>query len=146
MVGDIVKDEGGAPRILPGLDALNRPYWTGGGQGQLLIARCTDCGRYQHPPGPMCISCGGATEPQPVSGRGRIKTFTINRQKWLPDMVTPFVFAAVELAEQEQLYLFTNIIDCPVDDVDFDMPVEVCFLQQEDVFLPMFRPAKGEAA
>jgi uncharacterized OB-fold protein len=141
MAGLYVTEDGGNTRILPGLDGLNRPYWTGGADGQLLITRCTACGQYLHPPGPDCPVCGGAVEPTPVSGRGRVKSFTINRQKWLPDMATPFVFAAVEIEEQAGLYLFTNIIGCPVEAVDFDMAVEVCFLEREEVFLPMFRPA-----
>ncbi|MET0137759.1 MAG: OB-fold domain-containing protein [Sphingobium sp.] len=143
MAGERVTEEVGNVRILPGLDALNRPYWTGGAEGQLLITRCTSCARYQHPPGPDCPVCRAAAEPVPVSGRGRIKSFTINRQKWLPDMATPFVFAAVEIEEQAGLYLCTNIVGCPVEQVDFDMAVEVCFLEQEDVFLPMFRPSSA---
>lgn len=137
----MLTDEG-PPRILPGLDGVNRPYWTGGAQGQLLIARCGDCSRYQHPPQPFCPDCGWReTTPVPVSGRGRIKSFTVNRQKWLPSLPVPFIFAAVELDEQEGLYVFANIVDCPVEAVDFDMAVTVCFLPQEDIFLPMFTPA-----
>ncbi len=141
MTGQLTNNDGPA-RILPGLDGLNRPYWTGGAQGQLLIARCNDCGRYQHPPQPRCPACGGQDmAPVPVSGRGTVKSFTVNRQKWLLSLPVPFVFAVVELNEQDELHVFANIVGCPVETVDFGMPVEVCFLRQDDVFLPMFRPA-----
>jgi uncharacterized OB-fold protein len=140
MTGIYVQEKGDHARVLPGLDALNRPYWTGGAEGRLMITRCTACGRFQHPPGPDCPECGSAAKPVPVSGNGRIKSFTINRQQWLPNMVIPFIFAAVEIDEQAGLYLFSNIIDCSIEDVDFGMAVSVCFMRQEDVYLPMFRP------
>jgi uncharacterized protein len=137
-------EQGAPPRILPGLDGENRPYWTGGKNGKLLIARCTACGTYRHPPFPSCAACGCAhMVPSPVGGRGRVKTFTINRQQWLPSLPVPFVFAAIELDEQPGLYVLSNVIGCPVEAVDFNMAVQVCFLQQEDVFLPMFIPAAG---
>ena len=142
-----IDEPDGPARILPGLDDINRPYWTGGADGKLLIARCASCATYQHPPFSRCASCGGADMvPTPVSGRGRIKSFTVNRQQWMPDLPVPFVFAAVELDEQVGLYVLANVVGCPVEAVDFDMPVEVCFLQQEDVFLPMFTPVSGSDA
>jgi uncharacterized OB-fold protein len=57
----------------------------------------------------------------------------------------PFVFAAVELAEQAELYVFTNIVGCPVNDVRIGMVVQVIFERQGDIFLPMFQPL-GEAS
>lgn len=128
-------------RTLPGLDRLNRPYWTGGGKDQLLIAQCRQCAYYLHPPMPNCRRCGSdRIEPTPVSGRGRVASFTVNHQAWLPGMVVPFVFAAVELSEQPELYVFTNIVGCETGDVRADMAVKVVFERNEDVFLPMFVP------
>jgi uncharacterized OB-fold protein len=54
----------------------------------------------------------------------------------------PYVFAAVELEEQPQLYVFTNIVNSPVEDVGIGMPVEVVFEPHEDVHLPMFQPRR----
>ena len=53
----------------------------------------------------------------------------------------PFVFAAVELAEQAELYVFTNIVGCPPEDVRTGMPVEVIFEQHDEIYLPLFQPA-----
>jgi uncharacterized OB-fold protein len=137
-------DVGDAKPILPGLDLLNRDYWTGGAENRLLIAACA-CGRYLHPPLPRCPACGGRdVAPTAVSGRGRVAAFTVNRQAWLPGMRVPFVFAAVELEEQAELYVLTNIVGCPVEAVRPDLPVEVVFEAHEDVYLPMFRP-RGDA-
>ncbi|WP_242130326.1 OB-fold domain-containing protein [Sphingobium sp. Sx8-8] len=136
--------EEGAPRILPGLDPLNRPFWTGGARGELLVARCGACDVWQHPPQDFCQACGGReTAPQPVSGKGRVVTFTINRQAWLPGMAVPFVLAAVELIEQAGLFLIVNIVGVDPEQVRAGMAVTVDFIAQDDIFLPVFRPDRG---
>jgi uncharacterized OB-fold protein len=80
--------------------------------------------------------------PSPVSGGGRVASFTINTQRWTADLAVPFVFAAVELSEQAELYVFTNIIGCAVSEVRTGMAVTVSFEQHADVFLPMFQPVE----
>jgi uncharacterized protein len=135
---------GRPPRTLPGLDRENRPYWTGGAEGRLLICRCADCRRYIHPPSPTCPACDGQdVSPEPVSGKGKVVTFTINHQAWVPRLPVPFVFAAVELAEQAELYVFANLLEVDPADVRIGAPVEVLFEAHEDVHLPQFRPAQG---
>jgi len=132
------------PRALPGLERQNRAYWTGGAEGLLLIGRCGACQVFVHPPLPRCPACGDRNvEPEAVSGRGRVASFSINHQAWLPGLPVPYVFAAVELEEQTQLYVFTNIINSPVDQIEIGMPVEVTFEAHEDVHLPMFQPRGG---
>jgi uncharacterized OB-fold protein len=134
------------PRKLPLVTAETEAFWTGGREGRLLIQRCTGCGRYQHPPTPLCPVCRTETmEPSAVSGRGTVKTFTVNHQQWLPGLNRHYVFAAVELAEQPELYVFTNIL-APEDEVRIGMPVQVCFEHQEDVWLPLFEPEGAHAA
>ncbi len=132
------------PRRLPLLNRETEAFWTGGSEGRLMICRCEACGRYLHPPLPRCPPCGGQTAPSPVSGKGRVASFTINVQAWTPGLQVPFVFAAVELVEQAELYVFTNIIDCPAREVRIGMSVEVAFEPHGDVWLPLFRP-QGQA-
>ena len=132
-----------APRQLPALEPETAFFWTAGAEGRLHIARCVACERWQHPPLPRCPRCGGEVAPREVSGRGRVATFTVNHQAWLPGQAVPFVFAAVELAEQKELYVFSNIAGCPIEAVRTGMPVEVRFEPQGDVWLPMFQPAGG---
>ncbi len=134
MTGDA-----GSRRPLPVLEKQTSYFWSGGARGQLLIARCDQCGVYQHPPLQRCASCGGGSlTPSPVSGRGRVATFTVNHELWLPGLPVPFVFAAVELAEQAALYVFSNIVGS-VDRVRIGMPVSVFFEQHGEVYLPLFR-------
>lgn len=127
------------PRKLPVLNADTEAFWTGGETGELRILRCTACGKYHHPPSPCCPFCS-AMDPVPtaVSGKGRIHTFTINRQAWSEDMKDPFVIAIVELVEQPGLRFMTNIVNCPPEDVRIDAPVKVVFEHIEDVWIPLF--------
>jgi len=78
-------------------------------------------------------------------GQGVVKTFSVNVQQWMPGLRVPFVLAAVELVEQERLYVLTNIVGCPVDQVRAGMPVSVEFEQVEDVWVPLFHPTEQEA-
>jgi uncharacterized OB-fold protein len=127
-------------RKLPVLDAESGFFWTAGKNGELHILRCSDCHRWQHPPLPSCPRCHGDTLlPQKTSGQGRVATFTVNHESWYPGMAVPFTFAAIELDEQAELYVFSNVL-CAVDEVHIGMRVDVCFEQHEDIFLPLFRP------
>jgi uncharacterized OB-fold protein len=129
------------PRPLPALEKATEFFWTAGAAGRLLICRCEACGCYLHPPLPRCPPCGSdAVSPAPVSGRARVASFTVNHQQWVPDLAVPYVFAAVELVEQAELYVLTNIILCPVEEVRIGMPVEVVFEQHGEIFLPLFKP------
>ncbi|AIT79849.1 DNA-binding protein [Novosphingobium pentaromativorans US6-1] len=133
-------------RQLPALDEENKAFWTGGERGELMIVRCSGCEHYIHPPRPRCHLCGSsAVAPVPVSGRGKVKSFTINAQAWMPGLKIPYVVAAVELDEQERLYVFSNIVGCPVQDVRSGMPVEVEFENIEDVWIPLFHPVERVA-
>lgn len=128
-------------RMLPELSPENRAFWTGGAQGKLMIARCTRCGYYVHPPVGICPEClGREVLPEAVSGEGEIASLSVNYQKWAPDMAVPFAVAVVELKEQTALRLMTNIINCDPEKLTIGQKVKVIFEQQEDVFFPLFEP------
>jgi uncharacterized protein len=128
-------------RPLPALDKDTESFWTAGDKGRLLIARCESCARYIHPPVPYCASCGSTEVGRaPVSGRARIASYTVNEQQWIPGLEVPYVMAAVELVEQPQLYVFTNIVGCPAGEVEIGMEVEVVFEQHGEIWLPLFQP------
>lgn len=129
---------------LPTLTEENRHFWTGGETNRLLILRCGACGHWLHPPGPTCPSCLNMTLlPKAVSGLAIVASFTVNRQRWLPNLDVPYILAIVELPEQKGLRLTTRLIDCDVDEVAIGQHVEVVFVRNEDVWLPLFRPSRG---
>jgi uncharacterized OB-fold protein len=79
-----------------------------------------------------------------VSGRGRIVTFSVNYRQWVPGLPDRYVIALVAIDEQDDVRLATNIVDCDPEDVDFDMPVQVKFEQNEDMWVPLFAPVGAE--
>jgi uncharacterized OB-fold protein len=129
-------------RITPPLTERTAPFWTSGADGVLRILRCGGCGRYQHPPLPLCPACHSADMSwQPVSGNGVIWSWTINRYQWVPSMPPPYVVAEVELAEQPGLRLQTNIVGADPADIRIGMAVTVCFTRSGEAYIPLFRPA-----
>ena len=119
-----------AARILPELDDRNRPFWTGGRNGELLILRDRESGRWIHPPERVAPVADGLVA-EPVSGRGPVFTFTVP---------VPYVIALVELDEQEGLRLPANIVHCDPDEVHIGMRVRVGFEEHGEVFVPVFEP------
>jgi uncharacterized OB-fold protein len=112
-----------------------------------MIQRCDHCGFYLHWPRVICKRCQSfELTPTEVSGRGIVYTFTIAEQAfhpWWADKL-PYVLAVIELVEQPNLKLESNIVDCPVERVHCGMEVEAVFHQlTDDITLPMFRPAAG---
>ena len=133
-------------RVLPRLDDRNRPFWTGGADGELRFWRCQACGWWLHPPGPICPQClSRDLQPEAASGSAVVHTYTINHQNWMPGFDLPYVIAIVELPEQEGLRLTTNIVDCDPGDVRIGMPVRVRFDDYDDVWLPVFEPEESTA-
>ena len=129
-------------RILPKVSDRNEHFWRGGAEGRLQFLRCQDCGYWIHPPAPICPECHSKdVQPEAVSGRATLHTFTINHQPWIPGFDPPYVIAIVELPEQEGLRLTTNVIGIAPDDVAIGMELQVTFEEREDVWLPLFEPA-----
>jgi uncharacterized OB-fold protein len=128
-------------RHLPTITAENAFFWRAGEAGVLRFMRCRSCGFYIHPPLPICRVCKSRdVQDEPVSGRGTVLTYTVNRQVWEAGLEAPYVIAIVELAEQRGLRLTTNIVNCQLDEVRIDMPARVVFEQHDDVWLPLFEP------
>ncbi|MCK9541264.1 MAG: OB-fold domain-containing protein [Novosphingobium sp.] len=132
-----------AERPLPATDRDTIAFWTGGERGELLIERCRPCGYYIHPPTGFCPRCESRdTAPEPVSGRGTVTTFTVNHKQWMPDLPVPYVLALVTIAEQDDVRLATNIVDCAPEHVAIGMEVQVRFERNQDLWVPLFAPVK----
>ena len=129
-------------RPLPMLTEANRFFWTSGADGRLRFLRCSVCRNYIHPPVPVCDQClSMEQEVVAVSGRATLAAVTVNHQLWIPTIEPPYVIGIVEIEEQPSVRLTTNIVRCAESDLAIGMALEVEFEENEDVFLPMFRPA-----
>ncbi|HEY3694593.1 Zn-ribbon domain-containing OB-fold protein [Phenylobacterium sp.] len=129
-------------RPIPKLDDDNRFFWTSGADGKLRFLHCDACDHYLHPPGPVCPKCLSADlAPKAVSGAATVRSVTVNHQPFAPGMAVPFAIAIVNIAEQDDVNLTTNIVDVAPDQVITGMPVQVTFEQHGEVYVPLFKPA-----
>jgi uncharacterized protein len=132
-------------RLLPRLSDDNSFFWTSGSDGVLRFLRCEDCHFYIHPPGPVCPRCLSRNlAPHAVSGRGKVETFSLNVQQWIPGS-DPYLIAWVSIDEQPDVRLTTNLVGTEPDEVFVGMEVEVEFEHLDDVYIPLFRPVATKA-
>jgi uncharacterized OB-fold protein len=134
-------------RLLPTLNEYNRAFWTGGSEGSLRLQRCSHCDYYIHPPAPVCRRCKAmdGLDPVDVSGNATVITYTINRHPWSEGQ-EPYAMALVQLDEQADLRLVTNIVDCPFEDIHIGMRVHAVFEPVDDIFVPVFAPGTSADA
>jgi uncharacterized OB-fold protein len=148
MSGEQSADESYRP--IPVVHERNAPYWTGGARGDLMLQRCGGCNHLIHPPALLCPwDRSPDLEWEAVSGRGRVESFTVNRQPFLPAFPQTFVVALVQIDEDETARILTNIVDVDAEAVEIGMPVEVVFCRLAnddgaDVYLPLFAPVADE--
>ncbi|GFM26590.1 acetyl-CoA acetyltransferase [Mycobacterium sp. PO2] len=133
---------------LPQLTFDNEFFWTSGADGVLRIQGCGDCKALIHPPQPICRYCySHNVAPREVSGRAVLSAFTVNHRFSIPGLSAPYVVAQVAIEEDPRVRLTTNIIDCDPEELELGRVVEVVFEQNDDVWLPLFRPtSKSETA
>jgi uncharacterized OB-fold protein len=103
---------------VPVPDESSEGYWSAAAQHVLALARCRHCGGFSMPPGAVCAVCT-STDPQfefvPVSGRGRIRSWTVIHDSFLPGFEAdlPFVIVDVEVDEQPELRMIGRLVDGP---------------------------------
>lgn len=129
-------------RPLPLLSLDTEFFWTSGADGNLRIQKCRACAALIHPPQPICRYCRGRElAPRIVSGTAILASFTVNHRFALPGLPPPYVVATVALDDDPRVRLTTNIVDCDPGELTLGMRLEVVFQQDDDVWLPLFRPA-----
>ena len=121
-----------------------KPYWAACNHGELQMQRCCDCNCYRWLPGELCAQCGSAAlQWTPLSGRGRITTWTVITHPVHPAAIArvPYIVAEVELEEQQGLRMISNLIGLKPEVVEFDLPVRVIFEDHPSgQKLPVFCP------
>ena len=129
---------------VPQVNDDNRAFWTGGRDGELRIVRCNDDGYYIHPPRRAVPAALARTSSRTRSADAATCTaYTVNDRAWSPGLEVPYVIAIVELEEQSDLRLMTNIVGCSPAEVRIGLPVRWSFVEQGDAFAPVFRPTQA---
>jgi uncharacterized OB-fold protein len=118
----------GTPKPLPAPSAISQPFWDGLAAGELRVQKCDGCGRFVFYPRPYCPEClSEALTWTPLSGRGRVYTYTIVRRAMNPAFApdVPYVFAIVELEEGPRVP--TNVINCAPEEMRVEMAVKAVY-------------------
>lgn len=115
-------------------------------EGVLAVQRCEDCGALFFPPSTNCPQCLSTSLVwQPVSGRGRVWSWIVMHQPYLPSFQDeiPYVVAMIDLDEGPSL--MSTLVDIPRDKIAVDLPVQVRFepFGTEGRPLPVFAPVTG---
>ena len=123
-------------------DDLSRPFWDAAKERRLAIQRCGSCGYYNHPPRRFCDTClAQDLRFEPVSGRGIVYTFTVMHQRDVAGFEedAPFINVVVELIEQPQLLMVSNLPITERAKVTIGAVVEVDFEDRgQGVVVPQF--------
>ena len=126
--------------IPPAVTEETRAYWEAARHGRLLVQRCNACDARSFPPRSMCRACRSRrTSLIEVDSPGRIYSFTINHQRWLPGLEVPFAIVLVEFDAHPGVRIPGRLRGCAHDAVAIGMPVDVGFEPGPDDFaIPSF--------
>lgn len=126
------------------LDHVNKEFYRGLLAHQLLLGRCSDCGRWHTPLRPRCPECWSETVQRvPAGGLGTV--YLLTRLYQGPpsadvDYATPWPLAAVELVEQPGMRVASTIVDCPADRLRIGLEVSLTWITRGGAPWPAFRP------
>jgi uncharacterized protein len=123
---------------LPGLDDLNRAFFT---TGALVLQRCRACAHIQHPPEEVCEACQGCEfEDFASAGKGQVESVAVAHHPVHPALAghTPYAIVLVSVADAPGLLIVGNVMDADPESVRIGDPVEVAFEEVSD-------PKSGQA-
>ena len=107
-----------------------RPFFEGAARGELVIPRCSQCGRFQWTPPERCRDCGGERLAwTATSGSGSLFSFAVVCRPLLREFapLVPFATGIVTLAEDPAVRLVTRFVDCDPAGLRVDLPVRAVF-------------------
>jgi len=128
---------------IPVADEVSAPFWDAVRERRLVVQRCAACGYYNHPPRRVCDACLSQDLAfAPVSGKGKIYSFTIMHQRDVAgfENEAPFINLVVELSEQPMLLMVSDLSHTERDRVRVGAAVVVYFEDRGDgSVIPQFR-------
>jgi len=130
-------------RPIPRRTPVSAPFFDAARGGRLVLQRCPRDGFFFYPRARCPVCLGDDWKWEPVSGRGTVYSFTVDRVGLDPAQRAqlPLVVAAVELEEGPRMT--TRIVGCAPEAVRVGLPVEVRFEPLGGETLIHFAPRSG---
>ena len=101
-------------RPIPVPDEVSAPFWANCAKHVFTLPRCSRCQAFSFPPDVVCPKCHSADPAfvfEPVSGEGKLRTWTVVRQSFLRGFETPFVLADVEFGDASDVRMIARLLD-----------------------------------
>ena len=135
-IGDVLR---------PAISRDTEFFWAGTARHELRIQRCGECGALRHPPGPMCLACGGAKPDYVVAaGTGEVYSYVVHHHPPVPGRQAPFVVALVQLPEGVRMV--GELLGVAPEQVRIGLPVRAEFARADDeLTLPAWREDRPQA-
>lgn len=135
----------------PVADRYSTAFWEGANRSVLTIQHCLSCDKLVHPPVPICPHCHSLEmlfDYRDVSGKARLRTWTVTRRPFIPAFrdEAPYVTAVGELDEQPELFLLARLKDVDPAGLKPGLELDVVFDPLGNGFsVPQFRIAMAPA-
>ena len=132
-----------SPLPRPIANADSKPYWDAARERRLVIRRCNSCGELHFMPRYLCPTCwSDDLEWMDAKGTGTVHSFTIIRRAPVPNFITPYVVAMIELDEGPRMV--SNLLGSDALDVKIGDRVRVTFEDRgEGNLMPQFERVGG---
>ena len=116
-------------------------FWQAARRHELVVRVCDGCGVVLHVPRAYCHACRSwEGHWQPVSGRGRVYSWTTVDHQVHPAYPVPYTVVLVELEDHPSVRLVGSLPGAP--ELAEGQAMQVWFEELEDgVVLPQWRPA-----
>ena len=111
---------------------------------RLAFQRCSACGRVRHPPRLACPACGSSeTDWLPSSGLGRIYSWTVTHQAFVPAFAHELPYAVVVSELDGGVRLVSGTRELAPAMLALDLPIEIALEEvAEGLVLPFARPRR----
>jgi uncharacterized OB-fold protein len=114
--------------IPPAVTEETEEFWAAASEGRLVVERCQSCGAESFPPRGMCRKCRSrAMTSVEVTGRGSVYSFTVNYQRWLPDLDVPYAIVLVEFPDHPGVRVVGRLRGREPEEIAIGMEVDIGF-------------------
>ncbi len=93
-------------------DRDSAAWWEAVDRGEVLLQQCGGCEKKRFPARAICNACQSREAAWvPAEGTGRVYSWIVNHQRFMPDREVPYAVLCVRLDEGEDILMYGNLVD-----------------------------------